>query len=356
MLTKSEIQKQMLMGNISIENRKENAFNKPNSCDLRLSDDLYSFEYEILDARNGDLYLQEALTGNINALKKEKFTDKGFLLQPHKVYLARTIEHVTTHGFIPVIYGKANLSMLGVSIELTNGYKTDAFDGHMLLTIIATKPTIIYPGVDIANLAFFPSLNTPYACREIDDFVSCGLYASGMLSGAEIKARMLGENPDIIIDKQDLVVFNPNSVNLSLYDMIGFYPDAVLDIKEKNAIEVQQIPKDGMFLYPDEIYVARTNEWTETNNLVPMMSGRSSLGRNGIHVHCSAGFGSIGYKGYWHLGIRVVKPIFIKSDMKCCQIYYMTAEGDIKETYNGYMQNMRNEDVGSRMHLIMKNK
>ncbi len=47
------------------------------------------------------------------------------------------------------------LSLLGVSVELTNGYKTDHFDDHLLLSIIASKPTIIYPDIKIANLAFF---------------------------------------------------------------------------------------------------------------------------------------------------------------------------------------------------------
>ena len=50
-------------------------------------------------------------------------------------------------------------------------------------------------------------------------------------------------------------------------------------MKGENPIEYIDIPDDGLLLYPDEIYLGLTNEWTETNNLVPMISGRSSLRR-----------------------------------------------------------------------------
>ena len=135
---------------------------------------------------------------------------------------------------------------------------------------------------------------------------------------------------------------------------MGVYTEPYLDIREKNPIEEIPMEEKGFTLYPDEFYVGKTNEWTETNNLIPMLSGRSSLGRNGVHVHCSAGLGSIGYKGYWHLGIRVIKPIVIKPNMKCCQLYYFTPEGSTEDTYRGFMQNLPKDKLGSQMHLILK--
>ena len=353
LLTNEEIKRQMSLGNIVIKDAKPNPLQKPNSFDVRLGDCLYTYDYDILDVRDGKGYLQEALTGNLNALRKEKIKESGTLLQPYKVYLARTIESVETHGFVPIMYGKTGLSLLGVSVELTNGYKTNNFSGHLLLCIIATKPTRIYPGIDIANLTFCPSINESLGIRQINEKASCGLYAGGMLSGNEIKRRMLGENPDIVIEKQDLVVFNPNSVNLTLNNTLGVYTEPVLDMKEKNPIEIQ-IEEGGIVLYPDEIYVGRTNEWTETQNIIPMLSGRSSLGRNGIHVHCSAGLGSIGYRGYWHLGIRVLKPIRVERNMKCCQLYYLNPEGEVGDTYKGFMQDLPKNELGSQMHLILR--
>ncbi len=356
MLTSKEIKRQMELGNIVIDDLQEDGLNKPNSCDLRLGNTLYVFDYDIIDTKNSRNYLQEVLNDQPVNLRKVIIPEEGLLLQPHKVYLAKTIEKVTTHGFVPVMNGKATLSLLGVSIELTNGYKTDHFDGHLFLSIIATKPTIIYPDIKIANLAFFPSLERTSEIRKIDEEKSCGIYSSGMLSGEEIKNRMQGENPDILITPQDNIVINPNSVNLTLHDTVGIYTDPVLDMKKENTIEKIPIGDEGIWLYPDEIYLGRTNEWTETNHLIPMMSGRSSLGRNGLHVHCSAGMGSIGYQGYWHMGIRAVKPILLVKDIKCCQIYYLTPEGEDTIHYQGHMQNMDKDQLGSPLYKSLSKK
>lgn len=356
MLTSNEIKKQIDNGTIQIENMAENALKKPNSCDLRIGNVLYVFDYEIVDTKNCKNYLQEVLNDQISHLRRVVIPETGLLLEPHKVYLTKTVEKVTTNGYVPVMNGKTMLSLLGVSVELTNGYKTDHFDDHLLLSIIASKPTIIYPDIKIANLAFFPSLKPSNEIRKIDDQKSCGLYQSGMLSGTEIQKRMQGDNPDIIITPQDNIVINPNSVNLTLNDTIAIYSDPVLDMKKENATQKFQIGEDGIWVYPDEIYLGRTNEWTETNRVVPMMSGRSSLGRNGLHVHCSAGMGSLGYKGYWHMGIRPVKPLRLIKDMKCCQIYYLTAEGEQDKNYQGYMQNMSGEQLSSPLYKSLTKK
>ena len=356
MLTKNEIKRQMSLGNIEIENLGSQALNKPNSVDLRIGNSLYVFEYDIVDTKESFTYFNEVLYDKPNYLRKIVIPETGLLLQPHKVYLTKTIEKVTTHGFIPVMHGKTALSLLGVSTELTSGYKEDEFSNYLFLSIIATKPTIIYPDIKIGNLVFFPSLSVSSITQPIRSDIVYGTYSSGMLSGSEIKKRMQGTNPDITITPQDQIVINPNSVNLTLNDTIGIYSDPVIDIKKKNTIETMQIDKNGMWLYPDEIYVGLTNEWTQTKNLIPMMSGRSSLGRNGLHVHCSAGMGSIGYKGYWHLGMRPTKPILIVKDMKCCQIYYLTVEGKNEKNYQGYMQNLPKEELGSPLHKALTKK
>lgn len=350
MLTNNEIKRQMDLGNIVIENAKPNPLKKPNSCDLRIGNVLYVFDYSIVDSKDGASYLREVLYDKPQLLKRVQIPETGLLLEPHKVYLAKTIEKVTTHGFVPIMHGKAGFSLLGLSVELNSGNKSEHFDNHMLLSIVATKPTIIYPDIDIANLTFFPSLDEEQSLRCAKEQTLCGVYSSGMLSGEEIKMRMQQDNPDIIIDKTDKIVINPNSVNLTLSDVVGVYSEPVLDIRKENPIEHIQIGEDGIWFYPDEVYLGRTNEWTETYNLIPMMSGRSSLGRNGLHVHCSAGMGAIGYKGYWHLGIRPVRPIRVFKDMKCCQVYYFTPEGEITETYQGFMQELPRDQLGSQLY------
>ena len=335
MLTNHEISRQMSEGYILMENLRKHALDKPNSCIVSISDTLYTFDYSVVDTKEKNLYLQEVESGITERLRRVTIPKGGMILEPHKVYLTKTNETVKTNGYIPVLNGRTSLSLLGVSVELNSGYTEDNYDGSFLLSIVCTKPTIIYPDIEVGNLTFFKSQDSKSQ-------------AAGMLSGEEIKKRM--SEGDIIITPQDNIVINPNSVNLSLNKNIGYYTDPVLDLKKKNNIEMIEIGEEGIILYPDKIYVARTNEWTETSGLVPMMSGRSSLGRLGYHVHCSAGMGSVGYKGYWHMGVRPTIPIKVYEDMKCCQIYYFPTEGEIVNTYNGVMQNLSEDELGSQFY------
>lgn len=338
MLTNNEIIKQMILGNIQISDLKKDALRKPNSCIVTLGDVLYSFGYSIIDTKEKNSYLEEVVSNNVNKLKRIIIPKCGLLLEPNKVYLAKTIEKVKTNGYVPVLNGRTSLSLLGVSIELNSGYQEDNYDGNFLLSIVCTKPTIIYPNIEIGNLTFFKSLN--YKSKK-----------SGILSGKEIKKQISSGN--IIITPQDNIDVNPNSVNLSLNENMYYYTEPVLDLRKNNKTERITIGESGIDLFPNEIYLARTNEWTETNNLVPLMNGRSSLGRLGYHVHCSAGMGSIGYKGYWHMGVRPKYAIRVYKDMKCCQIYYFTVEGKIIDIYDGSMQNMLEEEIGSQYYKKM---
>ncbi len=87
-----------------------------------------------------------------------------------------------------------------------------------------------------------------------------------------------------------------------------------------------------MKLLPGKLYLGRTVEYTKTNCYVPMLEGRSSIGRLGLFIHVTAGFGDVGFEGYWTLEIQCVQPIIIYPFIKICQIFYHTIEGEY-ETY-----------------------
>nr|WP_319586223.1 hypothetical protein [uncultured Desulfobulbus sp.] len=99
-----------------------------------------------------------------------------------------------------------------------------------------------------------------------------------ILSGKEIKSKMGNE---IIIDPFNESQLNPNSYNLRLHEKLLVYEDAVLDMKKDHATEVIIIPEDGLILETGKLYLGRTVEYTETHNYVPMLEGRSSIGRLG---------------------------------------------------------------------------
>ncbi len=102
----------------------------------------------------------------------------------------------------------------------------------------------------------------------------------------------------------------------------------VLDMKENMETYSFKIPKEGHTLLPGVLYLGRTMEYTETHKFVPMLEGRSSVGRLGISVHSTAGFGDIGFSGYWTLEISCVQPIRIYPGVEICQIYYHTIAPD----------------------------
>lgn len=157
-----------------------------------------------------------------------------------------------------------------------------------------------------------------------------------ILSGLEIKKRL---HNDIEITPYSESRLNPNSYNLTLHHNLLVYDTPILDMKEDNAVKTLIIPPDGLVLVPGTLYLGRTNEFTSTKNLVPMLEGRSSIGRLGLQVHVTAGFGDVGFAGYWTLEISCVMPVRIYPDIEICQIYYHTIEGDFLEYTSGKYQN-----------------
>ena len=151
-----------------------------------------------------------------------------------------------------------------------------------------------------------------------------------ILSGKEIESRI---NDEIILDPFDKNRINPNSYNLSLHNELIMYKNSLLDMKKDNEVEKLIIPSNGLVLEANRLYLGRTVEYTETKNLVPMLEGRSSVGRLGLFVHVTAGFGDVGFKGFWTLEIFCIQPIKIYPNVEICQVYYHTLEGS-HENYN----------------------
>ncbi len=147
-----------------------------------------------------------------------------------------------------------------------------------------------------------------------------------ILSGKEIEKRI--EKGDIVITPFDRSKLNPNSYNLTLADELVTYNSRTLDMAQDNSYSKIKIPINGRLLYPDKIYLGRTREHTVTKNLVPMIEGRSSVGRLGLYIHVTAGFGDVGFEGFWTLEIHCIQPIIIYPNVEICQIFYHTIEGN----------------------------
>ena len=157
-----------------------------------------------------------------------------------------------------------------------------------------------------------------------------------ILSGIEILKHM---GKEIIITPFDEKRINPNSYNLSLADELLVYEQDELDMKKPNPTKRIVIPEEGLLLEPNRLYLGRTNEFTKTDRYVPMLEGRSSTGRLGLFIHVTAGFGDIGFAGYWTLEIFCVQPVRIYPNVEICQIYYHDIDGEYDLYSSGKYQN-----------------
>ncbi|MHB1404709.1 MAG: dCTP deaminase [Desulfitobacteriaceae bacterium] len=157
-----------------------------------------------------------------------------------------------------------------------------------------------------------------------------------ILSGREIKNK-LGQ--EIVIEPFNEKQLNPNSYNLRLHNELLVYEEPVLDMKKENKTRKLIIPPEGLMLETGRLYLGRTMEYTQTDRYVPMLEGRSSVGRLGLFIHVTAGFGDVGFSGYWTLEIFCVQAIRVYPGVEICQIYYHAIEGEYDRYLSGKYQN-----------------
>lgn len=157
-----------------------------------------------------------------------------------------------------------------------------------------------------------------------------------ILSGLEIARQR--ERGAIEITPYEGRLLNPNSYNLRLHNELLVYTAPVLDMKKPLETRTIPIPEEGYVLEPGVLYLGRTHEYTATDGFVPMLSGRSSTGRLGLYVHVTAGFGDIGFRGYWTLEIQCIQPVRIYPMVEICQIYYYKIDGDYRPYDGGKYQ------------------
>lgn len=127
-------------------------------------------------------------------------------------------------------------------------------------------------------------------------------------------------NHSLVNDKSGVIFIGLTADGNAIYKEL--YQEYHIDCFEKNETFGFTIPDDGFVLRPGQLYIASTNEYTETHNTVPKLEGKSSIGRLGLFVHVTAGYGDVGFCGTWTLELVATVPIKIYPNMKICQISY----------------------------------
>lgn len=181
----------------------------------------------------------------------------------------------------------------------------------------------------------YPGSITAYIPEEAAGKIT-RIHDGGMLTGSKILEEI--EAGHIRITPFDATKVNPNSYNLTLNNTLLVYKDSIIDFKKENPTNRIIIPESGLVLKPNTLYIGRTNERCWTDRYIPQLDGRSSIGRLGITIHVTAGYGDIGWDGTWTLEIMAIHPVRIYPNIEFCQISYHTPYGLTNIQYQGRYQ------------------
>jgi dCTP deaminase len=156
-----------------------------------------------------------------------------------------------------------------------------------------------------------------------------------ILTGPEITAA--AHDGRLTIDPFEPEQVNPNSYNVRLGPTLLIYTDTVIDAHRPNSTREVEIGKGGYVLQPGELYLGHTVEQVGSNTYVPLLFGRSSVGRLGLFVEITAPIGDIGFHGQWTLMLSPVRPLRVYAGMRIGQIMFFVSTGAIA-LYQGKYQ------------------
>src|SRR5580693_735132 len=102
-----------------------------------------------------------------------------------------------------------------------------------------------------------------------------------------------------------------------------FKKDGIVDVKKEPTTTSFKIdPEHGWLLKPGIGYLMHTRERIKTNYYVPIIDGKSSVGRLFLQVHITAGFGDPGFNGQYTLEVVVTNMVRVYPGMRICQIRF----------------------------------
>jgi dCTP deaminase len=158
-----------------------------------------------------------------------------------------------------------------------------------------------------------------------------------ILSDTAILAAI--DRKEIVIDPFDPANLGGNSYDVHLSPHLLVYQlgstglEGVIDAARETPTTELVIPPVGLVLWPRQLYLASTVEYTETHRHVPYIDGRSSVGRLGMSIHATAGRGDVGFRGHWTLEVTVVHPVRVYAGLRIGQLTYHAVEGEVVNSY-----------------------
>ena len=146
-----------------------------------------------------------------------------------------------------------------------------------------------------------------------------------ILTGPQIESGV--EKGDIVIRPFRKCQLAPNSYDFRLGNRCCVYTSKTLDAAKENSTRTFTIPKGGMMLQPDRVYLINTEETMGSTRYVPIIRGRSSVGRLGIFIDITADLIDLGSINQWTLQIHAVHPVRVYAGMLIGQVTFWRTYG-----------------------------
>lgn len=141
-LTGHEILREYAANRIRIEPFHVDQLN-PNSYNFRLGGQLSVYRDQPVDLRRP------------NPVTFIGIPDQGFVLRPHRLYLAHTLEVMGSDHYAPTFAARSSVARLGLFINLSAALGDIGFHGQWTLQLFAAQPLRVYPGMRIGQIMWW---------------------------------------------------------------------------------------------------------------------------------------------------------------------------------------------------------
>lgn len=147
-----------------------------------------------------------------------------------------------------------------------------------------------------------------------------------ILSGLEIEKSV--QEGSIVIEPFDPAQLTTNSYDFRLGPTILEYTSNPLDPRVKNPTQTLEIPTDGIVLNQGGLYLGATFETMGSNTYVPIIKGKSSIGRLGLFIHATADLIDLGSVNRWTLQLVPTLDIRLYAEMLIGQVTFWEVNGE----------------------------
>jgi dCTP deaminase len=178
-LSGKKIQDELTHKNIGIEPFNEYLLN-PNSYNYRLGDTLYEIVDDVIDPKKKTKF------------KRIKLTDKGYVLQPNKLYLGSTLEKIGSSKYVTQLIGRSSMGRLGLFLQMTAPLGHVGCNHNWTLELKSVQPLRVYPYMKIGQVTFW------VLDGEVTDTYDTGKYNRYKKPGVSLFYKEMGNCSDFI--------------------------------------------------------------------------------------------------------------------------------------------------------------